>query len=90
MFHPYDLDGITWACLFTSFILTLYSSEDAEDTSNVSWYAIMVSNTKQFQLVEEYLASIMVFYQVAQVMVDTKQLLRIGSIGLFSQGIFSH
>ena len=49
--------GITQARLLASFVPTLYSSEDAADAGTVSWYAIIVVNTKQFQLVAQYLAS---------------------------------
>ena len=40
----------------------------AADASDVSRYAITVSNTKQFQLVAQYLASGLSFLQVAQVL----------------------
>jgi hypothetical protein len=48
MFHPEDMDGITWARPLESFVPTLDSSEDAADASDVSWYAITVTNTEQF------------------------------------------
>ncbi len=57
MFHPEDMDEITRARLLESFVPTLDSSEDAGDAGNVSWYAITVTNTKQFQLVVQYLAA---------------------------------
>ena len=83
------MDGITQARLLASFVPTLYSSEDAADAGTVSWYAIIVVNTKQFQLVAQYLAAGMTFRQVAQVMLDTKELLGIGSIGSCSERIVS-
>ena len=87
MFHPEDMVGITRAHLLASFVLTLDSSEDAADAGNVSRYAIIVGNTKQFQLMAQYLASGLSFRQVAQVMLDTKELLGIRSIGSCSEGI---
>ena len=57
MFHPEDMDKITRARLLGSFVLTLYSSADAVDAGNVSRYATIVSNTKQFQLVAQYLTT---------------------------------
>jgi len=51
MFHPEDMDGITRARPLESFVPTLDSSEDTPDASDVSRYAITVTNTKQFQLV---------------------------------------
>ena len=66
---------------------TLDYSEDAADAGNISWYAIIIGNTKQFQLVEQYLAAGMSFLQVAQVMLGTKELLDIRSIGSSSERI---
>ena len=57
MFHPEDMVGITRARLLASFVPTLDSSEDAAYAGNVSRYAIIIGNTKQFQLVAQYLAS---------------------------------
>jgi hypothetical protein len=48
MFHPEDMDGITRARPLESFVPTLDSSEDSANASDVSWYAITVTNTKQF------------------------------------------
>ena len=87
MFHPEEMDGITRARLLTSFVPTLDSSEDAADAGNVSRYAIIVRNTNQFQLLAQYLAAGLSFRQVAQVILDTKELLGIGSIGSCSEGI---
>jgi hypothetical protein len=56
MFHLEDMDGITRARLLESFVLILDSSEDVADAGDVSRYAITVTNTKQFQLVVQYLA----------------------------------
>ena len=81
MFHPEDMVRINRSRLLASFVPTLDSSEDAEDTGNVSWYDITVGNTKHFQLVAQYLAAGMSFHQVAQVMLNTKELLSIRSIG---------
>jgi hypothetical protein len=64
MFHPEDMDGITRARLFESFVPTVDSSEDAADAGNVNQYAITVTNTKQFQLVVKYLAAGLSFRQV--------------------------
>ena len=89
MFHPEDMDGITRARLLARFVPTLDLSEDAADAGDVSRYAIIVSNTKQFQLVAQYLAAGLSFRQVAQVMLETKELLGIGSIGSCSEGIVS-
>jgi len=57
MFHLKDMDGITRARLLESFVPTLDSSEDATDVGDVSRYAITVTNTKQFQLVVQYLVA---------------------------------
>ena len=57
MFHPEDMFGITLACLLARFVLTLDSSEDAAEARNVSRYIIIIGNTKQFQLVAQYLAA---------------------------------
>jgi hypothetical protein len=89
MFHPDDMDGITRARLLESFVPTLYSSEDAADAGDVSGYAITVTNTKQFQLVAQYLAAGLSFRQVSQVIMETKEVLGIGSIGSCSEGICS-
>ena len=86
-FHPEALDRITQALLLASFVVTLNSSEDSADSGNVSLYAIIVSKTNQFQLVEQYLDVGLLFHHVAQVMVDTKELLVIGSIGTCSKKI---
>ena len=72
MFHPEDMVGITRAHLLASFVPTLDSSEDAADAGNVSRYAIIVGNTKQFQLVAQYLADGLSLRQVTQVMLDKK------------------
>ena len=56
---------------------------------NVSWYAIIVGNTKQFQLVAQYLAAGLSFRQMSQVMLNTKELLGIRSIRSCSEGIIS-
>jgi hypothetical protein len=64
MFHPEDMDGITRARLLESFVPTLDSSEDVADASDVNWYAITVTNTKQFQLVVQYLVAGLSFRQV--------------------------
>jgi hypothetical protein len=89
MFHPEDMDGITRARLLESFVPILDSSEDAADADDVSRYAITVTNTKQFQLVAQYLASGLLFRQVSQVNMETKEVLGIGSIGSCSEGIVS-
>ena len=68
---------------------TLDYSEDAADAGNVSRYAIIVSNTNQFQFVAQYLAAGLLLHQVAQVMLNTKELLVIGIIGSCSEGIIS-
>ena len=80
MFHPEDMVGINRASLLASFVPALDSSKDAADAGNISRYAIIVGNTKQFQLLEQYLDSRLSFCQVAQVMLNTKELLAIGSI----------
>ena len=89
MFHPKDMDGITQACLLKSFVPTLNSSEDAADASNVSWYAITIINPKQFQLVAQNLAAGLLFHQVARVLIETKEVLSIRSIGSCSERIVS-
>jgi hypothetical protein len=89
MFHPEDMDGITRARLLESFVPTLDSSEGAEDTGDVCRYAITVTNTKQFQLVAQYLAAGLSFRQVSQVKMETKEILGIGSIDSCSEGIVS-
>jgi hypothetical protein len=83
------MDGITQARLFESFVPTLDSSEDAADVGDVSRYAITVTNTKQFQLVVQYLAVGLLFRQVTQVIMEMKEVLGIGSIGSCSEGIVS-
>jgi hypothetical protein len=89
MFHPDDMDGITRARLLKSFVPTLDSSEGAADACDVSHYAITVTNTKQFQFVAQYLAAGLSFRQVSQVIMETKEVLGIGSIDSCSEGIVS-
>jgi hypothetical protein len=89
MFHPEDMERITRARLLESFVPTLDSSEDAADAGNVSRYAITVTNAKHFQLVAQYLAAGLSFRQVSQVMMETKEVIGIGSIGSCSEGIVS-
>ena len=89
MFHIEDMVGITQARLLESFVPTLDYSEDAADAGNVSRYAIIFGNIKQFQLVAQYFSAGLLFRQVAQVMLDTKELLGIRSIGSCSEGIVS-
>jgi hypothetical protein len=89
MFHREDMDGIIRALLLESFVRTLDSSEDAADAGDVSRYAITVTNTKQFQLVAKYLAAGLSFRQVSQVIMETKEVLGIRSIGSCSEGIVS-
>ena len=89
MFHPEDMDGVTQAHFLASFVPTLDSSEDAADAGDVTRYSIIVSNNKRFQLVAQYLAAGLSFHQVAQAILDTKNLIGIGSIGLCSEGIVS-
>jgi hypothetical protein len=89
MFHPEDMDGITRARLLEIFVPTLDSSEDAVDTGDVSRYAITVTNTKQFQLVAQYLAAGLSFRQVSQKNMETKEVLGIGIIGSCFEGIVS-
>ena len=75
IFHLEDMDGVTLTRLLLSFVPNLYSSEDAADAGDVSRYAIIVSNTKQFQLVAQYLAAGLSFHQVEHVIIDTKEML---------------
>jgi hypothetical protein len=89
MFHLEDMDGITRARLLESLVSTLDSSEDAADAGDVSRYAITVTNTKQFQLIAQYLAAGLSFRQGSQVIMKTKEVLGIGSIGSCSEGIMS-
>jgi hypothetical protein len=89
MFHPEDMDGITRARLLERFVPTLDSSEDAANAGDVSRYAITVTNPKEFQLVAQYLAAGLSFRQVSQVIMGTKEVLGIGSIGSSSEGILS-
>jgi hypothetical protein len=89
MFHPVDMDGITRALLLERFVPTLDSSEDAADAGDVSRYAITATNTKQFQLVAQYLAAGLSFRQVSQVIMETKEVLGIGSTGSWSAAIVS-
>ena len=79
MFYTYYLDGITQTCLLAIFLSNLNYSEDVADAGNVSLYAIVISNTNQFQLVANYLSSGILFHQVVQVMVNMKDLLGIRS-----------
>ena len=87
MFCPEDFDGITRACLLVNFLITLDSSEDAADVGDVNHYSIIIRNTNQFQLVAQYFSSGLLFHWVAQVMVDTKELLVIGSMVSCYEGI---
>jgi hypothetical protein len=89
MFHPEDMDGTTRARLLEIFVPTLDSSEDAADAGDVSRYAITVTNTRHFQLVAQYLAAGLSFRQVSHVIMETKEVLGIGSIGSCSEGIVS-
>jgi hypothetical protein len=88
MFHLEDMDRITRARLLESFVPTLDSSKDAADAGNVSRCTI-TTNTKRFQLVAQYLAARLSFHQVSQVIMGTKEVLDIGSIGSCSAGIVS-
>ncbi len=89
MFHPEDMDRIIRARLLESFVLTLDSSEDVADAGDVNRYAITVTNTKQFQLVVQYLVAGLSFRQVTQVIMEMKEVFDIGSIGSCSKGIVS-
>jgi hypothetical protein len=89
MFHPEDMGGITRARLLESFVPTLDSSEDAADAGYVSRYAIVVTSTKQFQLLAQYFAAGLSFRKVSQVIMETKVVLGIRSIGSCSEGIVS-
>jgi hypothetical protein len=89
MFHPEDMDGITRARLLESFVPTLDSSKDAADAGDIIRFAITVTSTKQFQLVAQYLAAGLSFRQVSQVIMKTKEVLCIGSIGSCSERIVS-
>ncbi len=64
MFHLEDMDKIIQARLLESFVPTLDSSEDATDVGDISRYAITITNTKQYQLVVQYLAAGLSFHQV--------------------------
>ena len=88
MFHPEDVDGVSCTRLLTSFVTTLHSSEKA-DAKKLSWYAINVSNSKQFLLIVQYLAAGLSFCQVNRVLAGTKELLGVGSIGSCYEGIIS-
>ena len=46
MFHPEDKNGISRSHLLSSFAPTLDLSENAADAGNISWYAIIINNTK--------------------------------------------
>ena len=72
MFHPEELDRITRLRLPSRFVTTIDSSEYAADARNISWYAIIIRYTKQFQLVAQYLDAGLSLRQVAQVMVNMK------------------
>ena len=61
MFYPEDMVGINRARLLSIFLPTLDSSDDAADAGNVSRYAIIIGNTKHFQLVAQYLAAGLLF-----------------------------
>ena len=89
MFHPEDLDGINQERLLASFVPTLNLSENESDAGDVSWYNIIFRNTNKFNLVAKYLAAGLLLHRVAHVMVNTKELIRIGSIGLCYEGIVS-
>ena len=88
MFHPEDMDGVSRARLLTSFVPTLDSSEEA-DAGDISRYAITVNNPKQLLLIAQYLATGLSFRQVSRVIVDTKEVLGIGSIASCSEGTVS-
>ena len=89
MFHPEDLEYITQSPLITIFVPNINSSEDASDADDTSWYVIIVRNTKQFQLVVQYLDYGLSFHNVAYVMVDKKEFLGNGIIESCSKGIVS-
>ena len=57
MFHNKDIYRVIWYWILVISVVALDSSEDVADKSDVSWYAITISNTKQFLLVEKYLDS---------------------------------
>ena len=87
MFNPEDLDVITQAPILAIFFLKIDYSEDSVDDGNASRYAIIVINTRQFNPVAKYLSSGISLHQVAHGMFNTKELLRIGSIGSCSGAI---
>eukprot|EP00171_Calliarthron_tuberculosum_P001131 IDg1131t1 len=66
MFHSEDMNGVSRARFLESSASTLDPSEAAQDSSNASRYSITIRNTKQFQLVAQYLAAGLSFRQVTQ------------------------
>jgi hypothetical protein len=89
MFHPDDMHGIARARLLESFVPTLDSSEVAADAGDVSRYAITVTNTKQFQLVAQYLAAGLSFRQVSQVIMGMEEVLASGALARARRGLWA-
>ena len=87
MFHPEDLDRITRARLLPRFVLTLDYPEDASDAGDASRYAIIISNNKQFQLLVKYLADVISFHQVEQVMADKNSCSESGALDYVLMGL---
>ena len=58
--------------LIARFVPALDSSWDAADAGDISWYAVIIINTNQFQLVAKYVSSRLLFHQVAHLIIDTK------------------
>lgn len=75
--------------LLSDFAPTLDLSEHAADAGGICRCAIIVNNSKHFQLVARFLGAGLSFRQVTQVMLHTKQLLGNGSIGSISEAIVS-
>ena len=82
------MDGISQERILTSFEATLDLLE-GDDAGPISHYAITMNNARQFTLVAQYLASGLSFWQVSCVLANTKEVLRIGSIGSCTEGTVS-
>jgi hypothetical protein len=89
MFHPEDMDGTTRALLLESSVPSLDSSEGAADAGDVSRYAITVTNTNQFSVGCTIFGCWTVVPSGFAMIMETKEVLGIGSIGSCSEGIVS-
>ena len=80
VFHPDCMDSVSQSCILSTFVSTLNYLKDVADAVNISPYPITTINTKYFLLISKYLAYVIPFHQVSQVVFNTKDILGISSL----------